>query len=448
MSRQYDYYLEQHKGNVAKAFNWIKENLPELIVDMGTVDYEHQICFLHDHSKSQSDEYEAYDAYFYGGNRSYQVVQNFNHAWVKHIHRNPHHWQHWILLNDDPNEGEIILDMPYNYILEMICDWWAFSWNKGNLREIFDWWNEHREWIKLSDKTRETVVYILSAIAKKLNELEDTEEDEDVLAHHGIKGQKWGVRRYQNSDGTLTEEGKEHYSKFGEMEQNVINKLSNHVSKINKQPIDILEVKTRGNVDDKDAQICADLANKIFDKAAKVEPKITEDVVTSVDNSGSKMYGLEYRLKQPTSIAGKIAADAKEKGISYKEAASEIKDSIRYTSVSDTKDFVNNYTSIKNILRNKGYEEIKCKNYFESYKAGKVMHKSVQSTFSDKDGNIFELQFQTPSSQAAKELKLPLYEERRKSNISESRAKELEASMRDLAEKVKDPDRIEYIESH
>ena len=194
MSRQYDYYLEQHKGNVAKAFNWIKENLPELIVDMGTVDYEHQICFLHDHSKSQSDEYEAYDAYFYGGNRSYQVVQNFNHAWVKHIHRNPHHWQHWILLNDDPNEGEIILDMPYNYILEMICDWWAFSWNKGNLREIFDWWNEHRDWIKLSNKTRETVVTILDKIDKKLIELEDTEEDEDVLAHHGIKGQKWGVK--------------------------------------------------------------------------------------------------------------------------------------------------------------------------------------------------------------------------------------------------------------
>ena len=32
------------------------------------------------------------------------------------------------------------------------------------------------------------------------------------LAHHGIKGQKWGIRRYQNEDGTLTRAGKERYS--------------------------------------------------------------------------------------------------------------------------------------------------------------------------------------------------------------------------------------------
>ena len=160
------------------------------------------------------------------------------------------------------------------------------------------------------------------------------------------------------------------------------------------------------------------------------------------------MYGLEYRLKQPTSMAGKIASDAKEKNISYNEAANGIKDSIRYTSVSNTKDFVKNYNAIKTDLEKKGYSEIKCKNYFNLFKQGKVMHKAVQSTFRDKIGNIFELQFQTPSSQAAKELKLPLYEERRKVGINEIRAKELESGMIYLAKKVKDPKDIDLILSH
>ena len=33
----------------------------------------------------------------------------------------------------------------------------------------------------------------------------------DTLTHHGVKGQKWGVRRYQNYDGTLTAKGRERY---------------------------------------------------------------------------------------------------------------------------------------------------------------------------------------------------------------------------------------------
>lgn len=36
------------------------------------------------------------------------------------------------------------------------------------------------------------------------------DKTESYLAHYGVKGQKWGVRRYQNEDGTRTSLGKKH----------------------------------------------------------------------------------------------------------------------------------------------------------------------------------------------------------------------------------------------
>lgn len=39
------------------------------------------------------------------------------------------------------------------------------------------------------------------------------QEYQDYLCHHGVKGQKWGVRRYQNADGSLTNAGKKRLAK-------------------------------------------------------------------------------------------------------------------------------------------------------------------------------------------------------------------------------------------
>ena len=184
MSKEYDAYLEKHKENVRKGYIWLRTNLPKLFDGKPNSSWE--IDFKHDSSKSNPDEYTAYDAYFYGGNRSYAVVEAFRRAWLLHIHRNPHHWQYWVLINDDPGEGEVLLEMPFNYIIEMIYDWWSFSWQKGDLSEIFNWYDEHSTYIKLAPKTKEIVENILWEIRGRLGY--------NVIAHHGVKGQKWGVR--------------------------------------------------------------------------------------------------------------------------------------------------------------------------------------------------------------------------------------------------------------
>lgn len=41
----------------------------------------------------------------------------------------------------------------------------------------------------------------------------NAKKKKNELMHYGIMGMKWGVRRYQNSDGSLTEDGKRRYSR-------------------------------------------------------------------------------------------------------------------------------------------------------------------------------------------------------------------------------------------
>lgn len=51
---------------------------------------------------------------------------------------------------------------------------------------------------------------------------DNIDNNEEHLEHHGIRGQKWGIRRFQNKDGSLTPRGK---SRYGE-ESDVSKKLN------------------------------------------------------------------------------------------------------------------------------------------------------------------------------------------------------------------------------
>ena len=229
----------------------------------------------------------------------------------------------------------------------------------------------------------------------------------DFLAHYGIPEMKWGVRRYQMSGSSKrTPEGKIRYAHSTE-----------------------------------------DLADRIFKKASFAEPKITKEVTSAIRKVGAKIYGLKNRLKTKESISRKISDDSKKNGITINSAANNIKDAIRYTAMSEDKDFVSNYNSIKKSLEESGYKEVRCRNYFDLYRKGKANHKQITSVFSN-DKDTFELQFQTPSSIKAKEAKTPLYEEVRKTDVGKMRQSEIEKQMRSLAEQVKNPKNVYSIKSH
>ena len=87
--------------------------------------------FMHDMSKFFPSEWFPYANFFYGKSRPVQkgfeiknthdaAEEAFDTAWLKHIHHNPHHWQYWILRQDDGGTKEI--QMSYNYVLEMVAD--------------------------------------------------------------------------------------------------------------------------------------------------------------------------------------------------------------------------------------------------------------------------------------------------------------------------------------
>ena len=73
------------------------------------------------------------------------------------------------------------------------------------------------------------------------------------LYHHGIKGQKWGIRRFQNKDGTLTTLGKKKYttSTFS---------ARRHESAANKSYRDAADLRKHGYVEE------ANAVKKVADK--------------------------------------------------------------------------------------------------------------------------------------------------------------------------------------
>ena len=112
----------------------------------------------------------------------------------------------------------------------------------------------------------------------------------DELYHHGIPGQKWGVQ--------------------------------------NGPPYPLKELGA---------------SEKIYKNAESRVEAITKDVTAAAKHAGSKMYGLEHRLKTKDSISRKINKKSTEDKQSISKSANDIKDAVRFTTIASKKNFVSNY---------------------------------------------------------------------------------------------------------
>ena len=114
---------------------------------------------IHDWSKFRPGEWIPYVNYFYGdksknikSGRDETGDRAFDFAWLLHQKRNKHHWQWWLLPEDEG--GEKIFDIPDKYFKEMLADWKGAGRAQG-IPDVRAWYCKNKDKMRVSDITRD-----------------------------------------------------------------------------------------------------------------------------------------------------------------------------------------------------------------------------------------------------------------------------------------------------
>lgn len=141
IGKHYKYfkYLTRHKYFVFKAGLSLGVPIHRLVI--------------HDWSKFTPFEWIAYVHNFYDKQpRSKVVKEEFNRAFLHHIHHNKHHWQYWVLRLEygEPK----ILRIPPMYAREMVADWMGAGRAITGKWDIEEWYRKYKDDMVLHPETR------------------------------------------------------------------------------------------------------------------------------------------------------------------------------------------------------------------------------------------------------------------------------------------------------
>lgn len=129
VAKKYAAQLEQHIAYVCEASKVLGVSLFQYAT--------------HDLSKWSDDEFPGYAMHYFGGGDP----ESFARAWTAHMHKNKHHWQFWLLPYGTKVAGRDTevnaIEMPYEYVLEMVADWMGASKTYTGEWDIEPWLKEH-----------------------------------------------------------------------------------------------------------------------------------------------------------------------------------------------------------------------------------------------------------------------------------------------------------------
>lgn len=126
---------------------------------------------VHDWSKWTAAEFPFYTMKFHPGKQDIDetyVNDAFALAWLDHLHKESHHWQHWIFPDYYTPKGSSVeqgaVEMPEGYIREMVADWMGASRAYTGSYDMTEWLRVNLPEVHLHSKSRLVLSQILTEI--------------------------------------------------------------------------------------------------------------------------------------------------------------------------------------------------------------------------------------------------------------------------------------------